>query len=981
MKEEKEIKKEKKKESGEVSRRDFIVGAGTVVVGGAIGATLLSGCNGGTKTVEVTKTVPTTVTVGGQGATVTQTETKTVAGEGGQIVTVTDTKTVTEPGSGGAVYPWQELEEQIVKDVSYGLACFDVKNGKIIRGRSLHFDSKYPELKTWTLKAKGKSATPPNCSMSSPFNFCCRHMVDSPVKLLYPLKRIDWEPGGDSAKINPQNRGKSKYKRISWDEAATIVASELDRVASTYGPEAVCAYGAGMGEPQNVVGNLYTSKMFLDYYLLSKYGGMGSSMSFAGGSFIGGEWGMEYVWGFKTWGYELGSLYTSVMNNTEMCVTLAGDIENKTWGVAAQMTAGFIVRFMKELGIKIIHVDPIFNMGAAAYADTWIPIIAGTDCALMCAIAYTWIQEDSYDKDYVATHTIGFDKWKAYVMGDEDGTPKTPEWASPICGIPEWTIKALAREWAAKVTSVIHGSDGGGICRAPYCSEPSRMEVYMLGMQGWENPEYIRFVCGSPWVSRRDSGLFPPKSDTAPVVAQAGPNYTITTAMMTDIPAATVNAARTNRQTMNGNNAEAILNPPTESWDIYGVKTVYPKEGKSEIHMFYFSTDGFIGMGNGANKYFQAWTSPKIEFIVAQNQYLRNATSYADLILPTRCALENEDIKIGFTQMNSTLMYEKALVKPRGEAKTDFGVCIAIAEKLNFAEKILSGYANEEDYYQGQRRKAYEESGWAEKISWDDLAKNTYVSEGPPDNWESQSDPQANNFYNEPDNYPLQTPSGLFEFESQFIKENFPDDKERPPVAHYVRGGPASEGWTHNEDRLISERAKDYPLVVVCSVPSFAMHTNMSDLPPTREITKQKCYDGYMYENLWINPVDAAARGIKHGDIVRFYTEIGSVLGAAFVTERIVPGVISMEKGRQVDYIIPDQIDRGGAPNLIAPNKPLSKHCTVGGNYNGYLAQVEKVTGNQMDEWRANYPDAFTRDYDPAFGALFRSWIEEEGDN
>jgi hypothetical protein len=82
---------EEKKQSGEVSRRDFLVGTGTVVVGGAIGAGLLSSCTGDkdktvTATVEKTKTVTTTL---GEGATATVTATTTV----GDGPTVTETRT------------------------------------------------------------------------------------------------------------------------------------------------------------------------------------------------------------------------------------------------------------------------------------------------------------------------------------------------------------------------------------------------------------------------------------------------------------------------------------------------------------------------------------------------------------------------------------------------------------------------------------------------------------------------------------------------------------------------------------------------------------------------------------------------------------------------------------------------------------------------------------------------------------------------
>jgi anaerobic selenocysteine-containing dehydrogenase len=69
------------------------------------------------------------------------------------------------------------------------------------------------------------------------------------------------------------------------------------------------------------------------------------------------------------------------------------------------------------------------NYGAAVHADRWIPVKPNTDTALQLAIAYVWITEETYDRDFVATHTFGFDRFREYVLGEEDGTPKTPGWA------------------------------------------------------------------------------------------------------------------------------------------------------------------------------------------------------------------------------------------------------------------------------------------------------------------------------------------------------------------------------------------------------------------------------------------------------------------------------------------------------------------------------------------------------------------------
>ena len=75
----------------------------------------------------------------------------------------------------------------------------------------------------------------------------------------------------------------------------------------------------------------------------------------------------------------------------------------------------------------------------------WFAPRPTTSVAMAMAIAYVWIKEDLYDKDYVNTHTVGFDKWRAYLLGEEDGIAKTPEWQEKETGVPAKDVRARAR--------------------------------------------------------------------------------------------------------------------------------------------------------------------------------------------------------------------------------------------------------------------------------------------------------------------------------------------------------------------------------------------------------------------------------------------------------------------------------------------------------------------------------------------------------
>ena len=183
-----------------------------------------------------------------------------------------------------------------------------------------------------------------------------------------------------------------------------------------------------------------------------------------------------------------------------------------------------------------------------------------------------------------------------------------------------------------------------------------------------------------------------------------------------------------------------------------------------------------------------------------------------------------------------------------------------------------------------------------------------------------------------------------------------------------------------HDERVSSQRANAYPLLLMSNHGRWRVHSQADDVTWSREVVtcKVKGWDGYLYEPCWIHPSDAEARGIEMGDIVKVHNERGIVLCGARVWERVMPGVAYVDHGARHDPIVPGVIDRGGAINCISGEGITSEKC-VGQATSGYLVEVSKVSGTEMDQWKRDYPEAFERDYDPAAGLRFEAWVEKGG--
>jgi trimethylamine-N-oxide reductase (cytochrome c) len=160
--------------------------------------------------------------------------------------------------------------------------------------------------------------------------------------------------------------------------------------------------------------------------------------------------------------------------------------------------------------------------------------------------------------------------------------------------------------------------------------------------------------------------------------------------------------------------------------------------------------------------------------------------------------------------------------------------------------------------------------------------------------------------------------------------------------------------------------------------PRYRFHSQGDEIIWLREIYKVRGPDGYLYEAVWINPIDAEKLGIKTGDVVKIYNDLGTVLAGALVTQRIKPDAISVDHGARLDLIsIDEKMDRGGAINLILP--PSYSKYRRGEEIrvplqicSGVLVGVKKV---DIFELMRKYPAAFQKKMHPIIGPVLEAYL------
>jgi anaerobic selenocysteine-containing dehydrogenase len=860
--------------------------------------------------------------------------------------------------------------QRLTNSTTGGPVFVDVKDGKILRIYPMDLDDS--DGQSWTIEARGRTFSPPRRTTVMPYTAGHKSMIYSPKRVLTPLKRVDFDPGGDR---NCERRGESGYEKISWDEAIDIVCAEIKRVKRTYGPGTMLTT-CGSHHLWGNVGYRHSA-----YQRFSDLVGLAQA-AHNPDSWEGWHWGGMHMWGFS---HRLGipeqyDLLEDALKNTEMIVFWSADPESTGGGIYSAFESTVRRFWLKELGVKMIFIDPYYNHTAGLIADKWFSPRLGTDVALGLGIAHTWLTEGTFDKDYINSRTVGFDEWKSYVLGESDGVPKTPEWAEKESRVPARDIRALAREWASKKTMLAAGALGGwgGACRSATGNEWARTMIALAAMQGLGKPG-SNIWGTSQGCPADESFLFPGYAEGGigcdPDKSAAGFRWE------NHMFANRQGATRLTHDSTEGQVISRLRIPEAlqhERMDFRGKgfcgssiesqlqKYDYPAPGYGFIRLYWRYGGSFFGTMTQTNRYVKSYRNPKLEFVVSQPIWWEGEAKFADIVLPACTNFERWDISEfascsgyipdSYTQTNNRVFtLQKKCIEPLGESKSDYEIFAAVCNRMGLGGLYTMGGKDEyewtKDYFNATDLPKY--------ISWDKFEKKGYfVLPFPKDH---VSTPALRWFAEDrvrdtPDWGPhpadtvelkgLQTASGKIEFVSSSLtrfEEGGNHDPERPPLGPQFI--PSWEG--HHTDDLYAK----YPLQLVSPHPRFSFHTMgdgkdswMNEVKDHRTLVA-----GHYYWNMRINTQDAAARGIESGDLMRAYNDRGEVILAAQVSERVPPGTVhSYESCAEYDPLgVPGESpDRGGCVNLLT-NIRLITPYSGGMSNNSCLIQVEKWEGEQ----------------------------------
>ncbi|PCI52490.1 MAG: Asp-tRNA(Asn)/Glu-tRNA(Gln) amidotransferase GatCAB subunit C [Alphaproteobacteria bacterium] len=712
-----------------------------------------------------------------------------------------------------------------------------------------------------------------------------RSLVEScthKVRIEQPMVREGWL--NDKKTRNKDGRGRDAYVAVSWETATKLVADELKRVKGSYGNSSIFAGSYGWAS----AGRFHHAQSQMRRFL-NLFGGHTNTVNTY--SFAAAEVIVPHIVGSF---YEVlfaGTTVDNVAEHGELVVAFGG------WPLKnSQVNAGGVSRHevrpaqktCKEAGVEFVCLGPNKDDMADFLEAEWLQVRPTTDTAVMLGLAHVLYEEDLYDADFLSSHCVGFEPFKRYLLGTDDGMAKDADWASEISGLSSGAIRRLARKMAKRRTFL---TASWSLQRAEYGEQPYWMLIVLASMLGQIGLPGAGFGfghsaaegIGTRWDHPIRPGSFPVPEN---LVRDVFPVSRI---------------------------SDLLLNPGG-TCDFDGKALTFP-----DTKLVYWCGGNPFHHHQDINRLVKAWRRP--DTIIVHEPWWTSTARHSDIILPCTTTLERNDFTVGHCDWSLQVMQQA--VTPHGSARNEYDIFSDLADALGFKDSFTEGRDEKEwlSLLYDQTRESAAEVG-AELPDFQDFWQKGEFRFPPFEH------PKVlfKAFRDDPQAHPLATPSGKIEIFSETIKKfGYADCPPHPT-------------WIEPREWLGSPRATVYPFHLISNQPKDKLHSQLDFSLNSRDIKVRE------RTPLWISPEDAEKKNLTDCDIVRVYNDRGACLAGVIISEDVQKGVLILPTGSWYDPEEPGELgslDVHGNPNILTRDVGTSK-LSQGPSAQSCLVDIEK---------------------------------------
>ena len=515
-------------------------------------------------------------------------------------------------------------------------------------------------------------------------------LVHHPDRLTMPLRRTA-----------PKGAADPLWQPISWDEAIAEIAARMVAIRRDHGPEQV-AFSVTTPSGSHLQDSIAWIERLVRAY--------GSPNTIYATEIC--NWHKDHATRF-TFGHDIG---TPDFAHTD-CILLWGNNPAVTWLARVAEIQGAVKR-----GARMVVVDPR-PIALAKQSDCWLQVRPGTDQALALGLAHLMIEAGTYDAAFMR-------KWTNAPLLVRTDTGRFLRQSDIEAGGSEQVLYGLgdgerlvaydaARGvWLADPANVALTGAAHLRTLAGEVACHTAFELYATVAADWP-PERVAEHTGVNETALRQAAALIGGAKSVAYFAWNGIGQSVT-ATQTD-RALTLLYALTGSVGAQGGNvpggvvpfgdisgadlmpaaqrAKALglqqrpLGPGRNGWvtarDVY--RAVLQGDPYPVRMLVSFGTNLLASQPDTtlARQAFE-----RLEFHVHADFFLNPTAAYADIVLPAATSWEREGLRAGFDTSLASLkrvQLRQAVVAPRGEARSDTDIVLALAERLGLAAQFFNG--------------------------------------------------------------------------------------------------------------------------------------------------------------------------------------------------------------------------------------------------------------------------------------------------